>query len=478
MAPPTPDFGPDIDAYAPYQPQRDCDPGGKPGVVEFRDLVLAAYPGTTNLGISRACGSGGQSEHKEGRAWDWGVRVNGQGHLADDLIYWLHATDRHGNRHALARRFGIMYMIWNRRIWMANRAEAGWQPYRGSSPHTDHIHFSFSWAGARKETTWWTRPPVPDRRQRLAVGMSADGRVELFHGAIDQIWHTYQHSPGGAWSGWQPFGGPAGATVALSASTDGRLELFAMNGEAFMHRHQTQISGPWAPWGTHGGGGDHLAVAHNHDGRLEVFASNPSGVHHRWQNTPGGTWHDWRPLGGPASARLAAAPAADGRIEVFAMNDDIFRHTCQTDLIGTWREWVDFGGGGEHLTLSRNHDGRLEVFATNPSGVHHRWQNVPSGDWHDWRPLGGPASARVASIESNDGRIEVFAMNDEVLRHNHQTDPTGTWREWVDLGGGGHFVRALRNKDGRLEIFANNDGGVHHRWQNTPNGTWHDWRQL
>ncbi|KOG74553.1 hypothetical protein ADK78_14670, partial [Kitasatospora aureofaciens] len=58
---------------------------------------------------------------------------------ADDLINWLHATDRQGNRHALLRGLGSMYMIWNRRIWMANRPDAGWQPYRGSNPHTNHI---------------------------------------------------------------------------------------------------------------------------------------------------------------------------------------------------------------------------------------------------------------------------------------------------------------------------------------------------
>ncbi|QQC89661.1 hypothetical protein [Streptomyces alfalfae] len=430
MAPTAPEFGPDIDPYAPYEPQRGCDPEAKPGLVGFRDLVLAAYPGTTSMGISRACGSGGQSEHKEGRAWDWGVNVQGQEHLADDLIGWLHATDRHGNPHALARRFGIMYMIWNRRIWMANRPDAGWQPYRGANPHTNHIHFSFSWAGARKETSWWKGPVTPDRRQRLAVGMSVDGRVEVFHAAVDQIYHTYQHEPGGAWSGWRAFGGPASATVALAASPDGRLELFAMNGGTFMHRYQAKVSGEWADWYAFGGGGDHLAVSRNHDGRLEVFASNGGGVHHRWHDTPGGTWHDWRPLGGPAGARLVAAPASDGRIEVFAMNDDIFRHTCQTDLVGTWREWVDFGLGGEHLAVARNRDGRLEVFASNDSGVHHRWQNVPAGDWHDWQPLGGPVSARLAVVESHDERIEVFAMNDDVLQHNYQVDASGAWRTW------------------------------------------------
>ncbi|CAM5494406.1 hypothetical protein SRIMM317S_00106 [Streptomyces rimosus subsp. rimosus] len=48
-----PDFGPRIDPYAPYDPQRDCDPAAKPGVTGFRDLVLAAYRDTRDLGISR-----------------------------------------------------------------------------------------------------------------------------------------------------------------------------------------------------------------------------------------------------------------------------------------------------------------------------------------------------------------------------------------------------------------------------------------
>ena len=35
--------------------------------------LLAAFPTTRSLGIVRACSVGGRSEHKEGRAFDWGV---------------------------------------------------------------------------------------------------------------------------------------------------------------------------------------------------------------------------------------------------------------------------------------------------------------------------------------------------------------------------------------------------------------------
>jgi hypothetical protein len=60
----------------------------------------------------------------------------------------------------MARRLGVMYIIHNRRIWGSYRAGEGWRPYVGANPHTDHVHFSFSWAGARKQTSYWDGTPV------------------------------------------------------------------------------------------------------------------------------------------------------------------------------------------------------------------------------------------------------------------------------------------------------------------------------
>jgi hypothetical protein len=45
-------------------------------------------------------------------------------------------------------------------ISRAYRAADGWRPYVGANPHTDHAHFSFSWAGARKQTSYWDGSPV------------------------------------------------------------------------------------------------------------------------------------------------------------------------------------------------------------------------------------------------------------------------------------------------------------------------------
>jgi hypothetical protein len=128
--------------------------------VAFRDLVLATFPGTSSLGINRHSDAPGRSEHKEGRAWDWKVCQNCQGTLATDLLSWLLAPDSHGHPFAAARRFGIMYIIWDSRIWGAYSANEGWRPYNGPNPHTDHVHFSFSWRGALGKTSWWTTKPT------------------------------------------------------------------------------------------------------------------------------------------------------------------------------------------------------------------------------------------------------------------------------------------------------------------------------
>jgi len=175
-APPTKALPSALDVASPYEPQRTCDPTAKPGVLAFAELMKSYYAATskTTYGISRNCDSG-VTEHSEGRALDWMLSVNNptQKAIADSVTAWLSAPDAQGRPGAMARRFGIMYIIWNRHMWRAYDPGRGWATYTGPVPHTDHIHFSFSWDGAYKRTSWWTgkalttidlgpvAPPVP-----------------------------------------------------------------------------------------------------------------------------------------------------------------------------------------------------------------------------------------------------------------------------------------------------------------------------
>ncbi len=140
-----------LDMRTPYEPQLSCDPRDKPGVTAFATLMKATYK-TGTTGISRTC-TAGISEHFDGRALDWMLRSTEpqQKAVADSVVTWLSADNG-----AMARRFGISYIIWNTKMWREYAPERGWVAYTGSVPHTDHIHFSFSWDGAMARTSWWT----------------------------------------------------------------------------------------------------------------------------------------------------------------------------------------------------------------------------------------------------------------------------------------------------------------------------------
>jgi hypothetical protein len=93
------------------------------------------------------------------------VRDKTQAAQASSVMTFLLTTDRWGNKFANARRMGIMYMIWNNRIWGAWSGK--WEPYhdcaKTPSPaldgacHRNHVHFSLSWNGAIGRTSFWSR---------------------------------------------------------------------------------------------------------------------------------------------------------------------------------------------------------------------------------------------------------------------------------------------------------------------------------
>ncbi|MDR1710822.1 MAG: hypothetical protein LBR58_03035 [Propionibacteriaceae bacterium] len=151
-----------LDVHLGYKPQKECTSSRKPGT-EALLRVLKKNFGGTDMGISRSCGAGGTSEHKEGRALDWGRNVKYASHrtAVNKAIKWLTA-----NNGEVAYRLGVMYIIWNQQIWSIYYPEMGWRKMadRGSytQNHKDHVHISLSYDGAMMRTSWWTGVPVTD----------------------------------------------------------------------------------------------------------------------------------------------------------------------------------------------------------------------------------------------------------------------------------------------------------------------------
>jgi peptidoglycan hydrolase-like protein with peptidoglycan-binding domain len=159
-----------IEPLADYVPQTSCDPTVKPGTLELAQLLTSTYAGTT-FGSAYACGTDGSvSEHYEGRAIDWMVSIRNKSQHADALavINWLLATDARGNRFAMARRLGVMYLIYDNLMWGA--WDGTWQAYDNCAKtpqpsddnacHRNHMHISLSWNGAMGTTSFWTNKVV------------------------------------------------------------------------------------------------------------------------------------------------------------------------------------------------------------------------------------------------------------------------------------------------------------------------------
>ena len=162
----TPAWAEPIEDYADYQPQSKCSPRVKAGTKVLVRWLERRYDGHVGT-MSRRCRSGGTSEHKEGRALDWSLDATKRQdrRTARAFMDFLFAEDKHGNTDAKARRMGVMYLIWNDRMWSA------WDEFRPHDylssgckkksrcsktlRHRDHVHVSLSRKGGFGRTSWY-----------------------------------------------------------------------------------------------------------------------------------------------------------------------------------------------------------------------------------------------------------------------------------------------------------------------------------
>ena len=89
---------PQVDAPSSYDAQTTCTSRPRPGTVALAHWLLTTYPVTRSMGMMRACSQGARSEHKDGRAFDWGADVARAAtkKAAYDFINRVLATDASG----------------------------------------------------------------------------------------------------------------------------------------------------------------------------------------------------------------------------------------------------------------------------------------------------------------------------------------------------------------------------------------------
>lgn len=172
-----------VDLIDDYEGQTLCDPTPKPGTLQLRDTLWNTYGRQYWGGISRDCNVSwdqGISEHKDGRAIDWGVSVrNGSKQFGDAFARWAVANDGEN-----ARRMGIMYIIWDSKMWRLYDMDRGWTEYRScvstytsssydTTCHRDHMHISMTWHGAGAWTSWYDGTAVTQDACRSGAPIAA-----------------------------------------------------------------------------------------------------------------------------------------------------------------------------------------------------------------------------------------------------------------------------------------------------------------
>lgn len=432
-APAAPAFGPAIDPYASYVGQSICDPSPKAGTLDFSNIVRAAYPWTGSYGISRDCAAGGQSEHKEGRAWDWKVSAaSGQDVGAvDDLINWLLATDRYGNTHAMARRFGLMYIIWNGYMWRAYRPWDGWQPYTGSNPHTDHVHFSFGWEGARGETTWWGGEGAT-RDYSIFTNYWAD-RSETNGNGTDAV----------------SFGG--GLHVFAAPPSGAGLAHAAYNGDRFNWPSQVLDAG--------GGSTGRNVSAIQYAGELHAFNEREGGgIRHLVYS--GGQWHAQDLDVGVSSGQSLEVIASLGELHVYSIKvGGGIRHLVWSQG-RWWTQDLDVGnstGAGGISAIEMT--GQLHLFTqrTGGNGIRHIVYSAAEGRYYfEDLDVGGNDGTFVATaLYAGEMHVAARVSTSGGIRHINYSPVTRRWyQQTLDTDGSLGMFTKMVVFNGDLHIFS------------------------
>ena len=229
------------------------------------------------------------------------------------------------------------------------------------------------------------------------VQQNADGRLEAFAVGTDNgLWHIWETTPNGGWSGWASLGGVITSEPTVGRNADGRLEVFARGTDnALWHIWQTAPSaGPWSGWASLGGViTSDPAAGHDQDGRLEVFArGTDNALWHIWQTAPNNGWSAWSSLGGVITSNVSIQRNADGRLEAFVRGtDSALWHIWQTAPNGNWSGWASLGGViTSSPTVSNDANGSLQAFARGADdALWHIWQTAPNNGWSAWASLGG-----------------------------------------------------------------------------------------
>lgn len=242
----------------------------------------------------------------------------------------------------------------------------------------------------------------------VTVANNKDGRLEVFGvGSDHQLHHAWQTAPNNGWTAWAGLGAPApGISIGdprVVRNADGRLEVFLLaNDQKIWHIWQTSPNGGWSGWFSLGGPAASISngapfVGNNADGRIEVFTTGADGaIYHIWQTAPSNGWSSWAellaPLPGIQFFGLGAVTNnGDGRFQLFFVASDGALWTiAQSSPSNGWGpvRFLDGAPPGEAINgdqipaAALNANGDLAAFVVGAdNSVWQITQGSPGGPW-------------------------------------------------------------------------------------------------
>ena len=155
--------------YASYQPENACRDRPRAGTRQLAAWINKGFGGGAAVASLRRCDRS-TSEHQDGRAIDWSMDARRKVDRREvrRLLDRLFAAEKGDEAHALARRMGIMYLIWDDQMYSAyrtggadhfERRDYGCGCGSTTQRHRDHVHISLGLPGGRGATSWYTEKP-------------------------------------------------------------------------------------------------------------------------------------------------------------------------------------------------------------------------------------------------------------------------------------------------------------------------------
>jgi hypothetical protein len=253
----------------------------------------------------------------------------------------------------------------------------------------------------------WAGPGNPKQFYELTAAQQNNGCVRFW--ALDmklQLWTTGQISPGGNWTKWE---GPnwnkaPQGMKRIAASQQGGprgAELWAITDDYLLvTSYQETPGGNWSAWQPWPATPDksqfiEITAAQQNDGRVQLWAVDTRmQLWSCWQTSPGGNWTAWSSPnwgGAPKLKNIAACQQGGSRgAQLWGITEDYaIVSIYQVSPGGNWSGWSTGnwwnGPLAYELTVAQQNNGCVQLWAITLDGILTSVSQLsPGGNWGNW----------------------------------------------------------------------------------------------